>query len=102
MRFLSRASFGMTIMFIRGEEKGTALPSLFPPLIHFNTCHSEQSEESHFDLVNFMDEVIVVNELDRIPGYLKKHIIGCKSENFLILPGSNVLELKHLILDTEI
>ncbi len=30
----------------RGEEKVTAEPSLFPPPIHDNTCHSERREES--------------------------------------------------------
>ena len=46
----------------RGEEKGTAEPSLFPPAIYRNTCPSERSEESHVASTNLMVDVIGINE----------------------------------------
>jgi hypothetical protein len=46
----------------RGEEKGTAEPSLFPPPVHRNSRHSEQSEESHVASAKFMVDVIGINE----------------------------------------
>ena len=48
----------------RGEGKGTAPPSLFPPAIHRNTCHSERSEESHAASTNFIVDMIGMHEYD--------------------------------------
>ena len=74
-----------------GEGKWTAEPSISPPAIPYNTCHSERSEESHAASTNFMVDIFGINEYNWIPMcYINLSLAASRSNLELYLNTNSI------------